>query len=153
MPCRRFAAALAAAAVLALRVSTVQAAPITLDPDSYAAGTNISQALSGVTLSAVAPNTLAFMSDVFSVTPHPTINVPTGTLVFGSNAESLPFLFRTANIASDRWLMIEFDDSVNSVSIDFGRQSPAQSAMSFAFLQAFDENGIARRRALACRPC
>jgi hypothetical protein len=88
MLCRRAAAALAAAVVLALRVSSVQAAPITLDPDSYAAGTNIGQALNGVTLSAVAPNTLAFISDVFSVTPHPTVNVPTGSLVFGSNRTS-----------------------------------------------------------------
>ena len=121
---------------LALCVFSVpaSAATVVVDPDAFAAGTNISNAFAGVTLSA-SPNGFGTGSDVFAVAsasqPTEPFTASTGSLVFGTNGTTFPHLFREPSFSA---LRVDFATSVFAVSID----AIANDGADTGFLQVFN---------------
>lgn len=87
---------------------------IVIDPDSYAAGTDISNAFSGVTLST------AFGQDPYNPTSYGSVysvadsNATTGSNAFGQSSSN-----STWGNGSFEYLLVEFDTATNFVSLDF----------------------------------
>lgn len=96
------------------------AALITVDPDAYAAGTDISNAFSGVTLSASGPGWSNPGTNIFSVDPSTQpaepFNASTGSLSFGTQDGLFPHLFREPTHLHMR---VDFAVQTDFVSIDF----------------------------------
>lgn len=113
---------------------TAQAAPITIDPDDFADGTDISTAFAGVTLSTVfatgffdAPSSIG---SVFAVADG---DASTGANAFGQSATN-----STWGNGSFEFLRVDFASAVSSVSLDFFAND---SQDSNPILLAFDVNG------------
>lgn len=126
---------LVGAFTVALAAATPAAgAVITVDADSFVAGTDISAAFAGVTLSAVGggfgagPSIFAVDSAGQAVEPF---TASTGALVFGTDAASFPHLFREPAFLN---LRADFATPTSSVAIDFIANDGADQG----FLQAFD---------------
>lgn len=116
-----------------LTASTVNAAPILVDADAFAAGTNISAAFPGVTLSAVGGGFSSGPS-IFAVDPlagAEPFTASTGRLVFGTDSASFPHLFREPGFLNMR---VDFASPTNFVSIDYISNDAADTG----FLRAFD---------------
>lgn len=109
----RFVSTLAVCLVLA----AAEAATITLDPDGFAANTDISHAFSGVTLSRV--NSDDGDASVLAVVPKNPAHASTGSLVFGHVA---PFpehwVHDTAPGFRFGALRFDFDPPVSAFAID-----------------------------------
>lgn len=127
---RTLAAAVACGSALAL----AHAAPVVVDPDAFAPGTDLSNAFAGITLSAVG---LGFGGGpaIFAVDSLSQANEPftasTGRLVFGTNAPDFPHLFREPSFHA---LRVDFAAPTDSVAIDYISNDAADTG----FLQAFD---------------
>jgi hypothetical protein len=122
------------AGIFCVTTSAASAALIVVDPDAYAAGTDISSAFSGVTLSAVGGGFGAGAS-IFSVNPstHPTepFTASTGNLSFGTSSASFPHLFREPGFLVMR---ADFSTSTDFVSLDFISNDSADTGL----LRLFD---------------
>ena len=124
-----------AIAVLMLAVSPAAMALVTVDPDAFAVGTDISNAFSGVTLSSIGPG---FDNDfdprIFSIDPLAwpgPFNASTGSLVFGTNDDWIPNVFSGTG---DGHLRIDFSVSALSVSLD----AIGNNDHDYARLDAYD---------------
>ena len=112
-----------------------------VEPDDFAAGTDISNAFPGVTLSAVG----SFTADdaVVALDPSSQSSFPfeasTGSLVIGNNGDiaAARHFFRDRGVLS---LMVSFDMPVQSVSLDFIGAS--NGAPDIGMIEAFDVNGV-----------
>ena len=108
---------------------SVQAGFITVDPDSFSEGDNISNAFPFVTLSAVGGG-FGSGPDIFAVNPSiqtEPFNASTGTLVFGTDSSVFPHLFRELGFLHMR---VDFDSPVPSVSLDYiGNNSSDQGEL------------------------
>ena len=127
--------ALVSGAVLLIGLtSNASATVIVVDPDAFSVGTNISNAFSGVTLTAVGGGFGAGPS-IFSVAsatqPSEPFTASTGTLVFGTDSSSFPHLFREPGFLN---LRVDFATPTDSVMIDYIANDGADTG----FLQAFD---------------
>lgn len=105
---------------------------VTVEPDDYALGTNISSIVPGITL-AVVDGSGTFLSDVFSV--DPTVQAgpgiaSTGSLTFGHAVGTLIHTFYYPS----KILRADFGTAVFSVSIDV----IANDTTDTGILQAFD---------------
>jgi len=130
--------ALAVAIALALPVGA-SAAPIIVDADAFAVGTNITSAFAGVLLSSVGAG---FDGDsdlaIYSIDPSAWVEpylASTGRLVFGTNDRSLPHLFGGSGNASFR---IDFASHASMVSLDFISNDSSDGAE----LMAYDAGGF-----------
>jgi hypothetical protein len=127
---RSIFAALACGSAMAL----AQAAPVVVDPDAFAPGTNISNAFAGVSLSAVGggfgAGPAVFAIDSASQ-PNEPFTASTGRLVFGTNSQTFPHLFREPTFLA---LRVDFATATDAVWIDFISNDGADTG----FLQAFD---------------
>ncbi len=111
-----------AVCVLILSTSAAQAM-VTVDPDLFASGTDISHSFAGVTLTAVGPGWGTNMTDsVFAVNPaaqppgYGAFNASTGSLAFGSDDFYYPHLWAGP---SSLQLRADFDSAISSVTLDF----------------------------------
>src|SRR5262245_32436690 len=115
-------AALAATVMALGGASSATASTITIDADAFAAGTNISNAFAGVTLSAVGGGFGAGPS-VFAVNPSiqtdPFIG-STGALVFGTTSPTFSYLVRDVGFLA---LRIYFPIPISWIAIDYIRRS------------------------------
>jgi hypothetical protein len=120
---------IAAAALLA-----APAAAATIDPDAFAAGTNISNAFAGVTLRTVRTganlNDILGIESVYSVTDG---GATTGTRAFGQSAGDSSW-----GNGSFEYLEAIFDNPIASVSLDFFANDGSDSNPQ---LLAFDAMG------------
>ncbi len=118
------------ASVLLVGSTSASAAIITVDPDSFAAGTDISAAFAGVTLSAVGGGFGAGPS-IFAVDPTAgaePFTTSTGNLSFGTDSASFPHLFREPAFLHMR---VDFAAPTDFVSIDFiANDTPDQGTLS-----------------------
>ena len=117
--------------VLALSTSIAHAYLVTVDPDDFANGTDISSAFSGITLSAIDGGSNVIVTpSVFSQT---SLLASTGTQVFGHDGI---FTQTWANgLVGD--LRIDFAQATDFVSIDI----ISNNGFDPGFLQAFDSTG------------
>ncbi|MBX3601337.1 MAG: PEP-CTERM sorting domain-containing protein [Rubrivivax sp.] len=127
---RAAAAALACGGAMAL----AHAAPVVVDPDAFAPGTDLSNAFAGITLSAVGlgfgGGPAIFAVDSLSQPAEP-FTASTGRLVFGTSAPTFPHLFREPSFHA---LRVDFAAPTDAVWIDFISNDSADTG----FLQAFD---------------
>lgn len=116
---------------LTLSTSIASAILITVDPDDFADGTDISNAFSGITLSAIdGGNNVLLTSSVFS---QASSLASTGTQVFGHDGI---FTQTWANgLVGD--LRIDFLQATDFVSIDI----IANNGFDPGFLEAYDSSG------------
>jgi hypothetical protein len=122
--------------VLAIAVMASQAtAMITVDPDAFAVGTDISNAFAGVTLSSVGAGFDGdYDSRIFAIDPMAwgePFAASTGRLVFGTNDPAWPNLFGGFGSAV---LRVDFSSPVTVVSID----AIGNNSSDWAKLEAFD---------------
>jgi hypothetical protein len=124
-------------AALALMFSSIgTAAVLTVEPDAYGEGDNISNAFPGVTLSSVGPGFDGdYDASIFainpSVQPLEPFNASTGSLVFGTNDNTYPHLFGGWGDASFR---ADFAYPAKEVWLD----AIGNDSSDYAMLQAFD---------------
>lgn len=121
-------------AMAGLFFETALAAPVTIDPDDFADGTDISTAFAGVTLSTIfatgffdAPSSIG---GVFAVADD---DAATGSNAFGQSATN-----STWGNGSFEFLRVDFASAVSSVSLDFFAND---SQDTNPILLAFDVNG------------
>ena len=123
---------------MAMFAGAARAVPIVADPDSFAVGTDISNAFPGVTLSAVGRGWNNSTGRIIAVDPLTNQSEPfaasTGKLVFGTDDGSYPHLFREAGFMQ---LRADFADPTNNVSLDF----IGNDASDTGLLEAYDESG------------
>jgi hypothetical protein len=124
-----------AGAALVFVFTQASTAVVTVEPDTFPVGTNISNAFPGVTLSSVGAG---FDGDydplIFSVDPTSwpePYNASAGRLVFGTNDPTFPHLFGGYGGAQ---LRIDFSPYANLVYLD----AIGNDNSDFAKLQAFD---------------
>jgi hypothetical protein len=113
---------------------SAQAAVIVIDPDSFADGTDISNAVPGVTLSAAGAgfgNGPSIFSVTSSTQPNEPFTASTGTRVFGTDSLTFPHLFREPGFLNMR---VDLATATNSISIDYISNDGADTG----FMQAFD---------------
>jgi hypothetical protein len=115
-------------------MALAQAAPVVVDPDAFAPGTDLSNAFAGITLSAVGggfgAGPAVFAVDSLSQ-PNEPFMASTGRLVFGTNSQIFPHLFREPTFLA---LRVDFAAATDAVAIDF----ISNDADDVGFLQAFD---------------
>lgn len=125
---------LAAAVACAGAMTLAHAAPVVVEPDAFAPGTDLSNAFAGVTLSAVGlgfgGGPAIFAVDSLSQ-PNEPFTASTGRLVFGTNSPSFPHLFREPGFHA---LRVDFAAPTDAVWIDYISNDGADTG----FLQAFD---------------
>lgn len=123
------------AAVLALLLCGADAAKavIVVEPDAFPAGTNISNAFDGVTLSALGSTPVT--SSVFSLT---CTFSSTGTQVFGHDGRWDIYWGLVSSSSFDASLRADFDSPANFVSIDFIPNDGYDPGV----LQAFNSMGV-----------
>ncbi len=114
--------------------ASAEAMPFTADADSFTAGTNISNAFEGITLSAVGGG-FDSGTDIFAINPNiqplEPFTASTGSLSFGTDSISFPHLFREPDFLQMR---IDFSTEATSVSLDFISNDAADTGL----LRAFD---------------
>ena len=101
---------------------------ITIDPDDFAAGSNVSNAWDGVSLSVegLEIDSGNVSTSVFSVTG----SASTGTQVFGNFFDEIVFTQGWAQVA--RALRVDFERPVNSVAIDIiGRNNSIGEMLAY----------------------
>jgi hypothetical protein len=132
-------------ALIFFSVGTVQATTVTIDPDTFPDGSDISNAFDGVTLSSIgsyngpgAPldgHVYALTSDFAS----------TGTNVFGNNLPGTTIddtpgsrlWYQSSDLAQAYRLRVDFDNPANYVSIDF----ISNNGNDQGILEAYDSMG------------
>ena len=126
--------AVAAVAAATLLSQPAQSALVTVEPDAFANGTDISTAFAGVTLSTVRtganPNVPTSTGAVFSVTDS---NASSGARGFGQSAGD-----STWGNGSFEYLLAVFNTDVFSVSLDFFANDSNDGNAQFL---AFDQFG------------
>jgi len=119
--------------ILALVITTGVASAdlaVVVDPDAFTAGTDISNAFAGVSLSAVGPGWDGTTpSNVLSIDPTTNFNASTGSLVFGHYGDFPPYW------REDGLLQLRADFAVNStdVQIDFIGDNSSDYGQLFAY--------------------
>lgn len=124
-----------AAVIIASSISiTSQAALITIDPDDFASGTDISNQFADVTLSTCVnePSTCSNVQPVFTLNSG---HATTGDRVFAQTQTNA-----TWGNGVFEWLQADFNVAVNSVSLDFAANDSGGD--SNPQLLAFDSFGI-----------
>lgn len=123
--------------ILALVISTGVASAdlaVVVDPDAFAAGTDISNAFAGVSLSAVGPGwDGTTSSNVLSIDPTNNFKASTGDLVFGHDG-SLPPYWREEGLLQ---LRADFAVISTDVQIDF----ISDDSRDYGRLLAYDAGG------------
>jgi hypothetical protein len=108
---------------------------VSVDPDAFPVGTNISNAFTNVTLSALGSGFGNITSNIYAVNPSTQplepFNASTGSLVFGTDSPDFPHLFRELGFIS---LRADFAVPVATVSIDF----IANDASDIGILRAYN---------------
>jgi len=125
------------AVALVFVLTPLATAVVTVDPDAFPVGTNISNAFPGVTLSSVGPG---FDGDndpsIFSIDPTLSsipFNASTGSLVFGTNDNTWPDVFGGLGNAQ---LRIDFSQGSTLVYLD----AIGNNGSDYAKLEAFDSS-------------
>jgi hypothetical protein len=130
---------LLAMCVVALSASAAQAR-VTVDPDAFAVGTNISHAFPGVTLSAVGSGGSGVSGSVFAGNPAlaaEPFTPSTGSLAFASDDPSYPYVWREAGFLQMR---ADFASPVSIVMLDF-IGNDAAGTTDTGVLFAYDAGG------------
>jgi len=124
------------AASLLLLAGSAHAATISADADSFTAGTDISNAFAGLTLS-FDGSTFDGTNDgiIYSVTESGGLSASTGTRVFGTSDANLPNLFDGISTAVFR---VDFNEVATSVSLD----ALGDNGSDFAQLNAYTAGGV-----------
>jgi hypothetical protein len=124
------------AAVFFLAAGSVHAATISADADDFAAGTDISNAYTGLTLSFEGSTSFGINDGIiYSVEQGGGIVASTGTRVFGTSDPTYPLLFGGTTTAVFR---VDFTQIATSVSLD----ALGDNGSDFAQLNAYTAGGV-----------
>ncbi|MGI9309832.1 MAG: hypothetical protein ACR2P6_11255 [Gammaproteobacteria bacterium] len=122
--------------VFLLSVGSAQAMTLTADADDFTAGTDISNAFAGLTLS-FEGSTFDGTNDgiIYSVTEQSGLFASTGTRVFGTSDASNPQVFDGISTAVFR---VDFSDLATSISLD----ALGDNGSDFAQLNAYTAGDV-----------